>query len=460
MNSDDTQSSQSDPKDEALETLASLDPALGAPKPDLAAIRSRVDTDTISTVLELDYGSVKTRRIPKWTYAAVAAVVAMGVGTGAGYSIAARGHNTSSTSANACKASAPNCNDTGAGRQGDFISSGSAGSELKLSGTAASSMTLTRFGATPWLNPVDSLSDESGLGHAYIFSTEDLDNTKAVANLIDAFAFGPHKIKSDKYSTDVEETGSSARVTLSTNKADTLANWYYENPANGNDACVNFPGNKQPDCEPKTGVKLSDDVAISVAKEIFGKVGLDLENVIWETHSGKYVWGVDKNNKPYPYVQVIARMTIEGNDTSLAWNIELAPDKSVIHANGYLAQLIQVPDYETVGAKTATLRTHDVKWSTFRSVNSGFDGNLVGAMIDYAPGYGPGYGPNNKISLDDQGRPELHANVYQAQITGAEPALGGFYLNGTLVMLPVYKLTDGEHTWTQLSVSDKYLNMN
>ncbi len=462
MNTNDSDLNLPDDGEYGLQELRSADPASGIAQPDLVTIREKVDTSGSAEVTSLSEHAARRARFPRWSYAAAASVLMLGVGTGAGYSISAMhsGTNQQLTSANSCKASAPNCNDTGTAGPQALIPNGSAGADFKLSGSSASSAlssSAIRFGVRPWLNPSDSLSDESGIGHAYILSTDHSDNTKAVANLVDAFNFGPHKIKADKYSTDIEETGSSARITLLTNKAAPLANWYYENPANGNDACNNFPGNKQPDCEPKTGVQLSDEVAISVAKEVFGKAGLDLENVTWETHSGKDVWGLDKNDKPYPYVQVIAHLTVEDNDTSLSWNIELAPDKSVIHANGYLAKLVQVADYETVGAKTATLRTHDVKWSQFTYANPSFDGNLVGALVDYAQGYGPN---NYSLDLDDQGRPVLNANVYQAEITGAEPALGGFYMNGSLVMLPVYKLTDGKNTWMQLSVADKYLKMN
>jgi hypothetical protein len=45
------------------------------------------------------------------------------------------------------------------------------------------------------------------------------------------------------------------------------------------------------------------------------------------------------------------------------------------------------------------------------------------------------------------------------EITKAEPGLAGFYIDNALVMLPVYKLTGGGRTWTQLSVADKYLQV-
>jgi hypothetical protein len=298
-------------------------------------------------------------------------------------------------------------------------------------------------------------------------SSEGLDRSAAIKNLIDAFGIGAHRIRhtSAQDGTRVIENDTRANIELASDDI-SLANWYYDNPDNGQYACEENYGERPKDdsaapCKIKTGTALSDAEAMAVAKDIFGKAGLDLNNVTWETVSGKQAFGQDEKGLARPYVQVVARMTVEGEnlegqDSNLQWTIELAPDKSVVHAAGILAKPVQVPDYETVGAKTAVLRSQDLKWSESYGPQPIYGSDeVIGADIP-----GVAYGNTVKQNLDNQGRPLLQIQLDQVNITKAEPALGGFYLaDNSYVILPVYKLTGGKRSWIQVAIADKYLQV-
>jgi len=483
MNLDGTEVNLPEGEDHALQALRSEDPAIGMTQPDLVAIREKVDTSDLAEVSSLSEHATRATRFPRWSYAAAAAVLLVGVGGGTGYAISAKSHTPLGTPSLGayCGEQDANCNDTGLSGQisamcaegnpdcndtpGTLEGTSSQYAAGKTSDMMASSIA---WNYRPWLTPADSLSDKPGSSRAYILSSKGLDRSAAVKNLIDAFDIGPHKIRhrSAKDGTRVIENGTRATVALDAQDSN-QAHWYYDNPDNGQYACEEGYGelpreDSSAPCKIKTGERLSDSQAIAVAKEIFGTVGLDLANVTWATNSGKEYFGVDANNKPQPYVQVIARMTLDGreieglNSASLQWAIELAPDKSVVHASGMLAKPVQVPDYEIVGAKTAVLRSQDPIWSV-----------AYGPEPIYSSGQGFGYRGNfvpNRTSatqnLDDQGRPLLQVDLQQVEITEAELGFAGFNLSGdSYAILPVYKLTGGDRSWIQIAVADKYLQV-
>ena len=488
MNLDGTEVNPPEGEDHALKALRSADPAIGMAQPDLVAIRDTVDTSDLAGVSSLSEHTARTSRLPRWSYAAAAAVLLVGVGGGTGYAISAKSHTPlGTTSLGAyCGEQDANCNDTGLSGQisamcaegnpqcndtpGTLEGTYAQGVAGKTADLGASSVASSWIGRS-WLTPADSLSDTSGYGHAYILSADDLDRSAAVKRLIDAFDIGPHKIRhrSAKDGTSITENDTRATVELAAQDG-SLVYWFYDNPDNGQYACEKEYGERpvkdsSAPCKIKTGEALSDAEAIAVAKKVFGTVGLDLANVTWETNSGKQHFGVDENQKPLPYVQVVAHMTIdghniEGRDTVLQWSIELAPDKSVVHAFGIFAKTIQVPDYEIVGAKTAVLRSQDLKWSTAfgpEPIYNSDQGVVEG--VGY-PGRVVPYGTTVKQNLDDQGRPLLQVDLDQVEITKAEPALGGFYLaDNSYVILPVYKLTGGDRSWIQVAIADKYLQV-
>lgn len=484
MNLDGTDVNLPEGEDHALQALRSADPAIGMDQPDLAAIREKVDTSELAEVSSLSAHADRSTRFPRWSYAAAAAVLLVGVGGGAGYSIAARGRITSIDNqqvAMACTPQEPNCNDT--------VSTGGISmmctAESVAAGAGCNDTPRTLAGTSPgyaagkssalgssaiwrgsaWLSPADSLPDTPGTGHAYIMSAKDLDRGAAVKNLIEAFGVGSYQIRhrSAQDYTRVTENDTRAMIDLAP-QGDSLVYWYYDNPDNGQYACEENYGERaktdsSAPCKIKTGKALSDSEALAVAKDIFGTAGLDLSNVTWETHSGKQTFGQDENGLARPYVQVVAHMTLdghelEGQDTVLQWTIELAPDKSVVHAFGIFTEAVAVPDYEIVGAKTAVLRSQDLKWSM------AYGGPQPIYSSDHVYPTGVGYALSSSQAVDDQGRPLLEVQLDQVEITKAEPGLGGFYLaNNTYVALPIYKLTGGGRTWTQLAVADKYLQV-
>ena len=486
MNLDGTEVNLPEGEELAMQALQSADPAIGMSGPDLVAIREKVDTSDLVQVSSLSEHAARSTRFPRWSYAAAAAVLLVGIGSGAGYSIAAlhSGTHQNLVSSSACKTGHPNCNDTGSTHgismicTAESVAAGAgcndtprtlAGSISTTSGalgsTAAKSSSFGAYQGRPWLTPADSLSDTPGTGHAYIMSNKGIDRSAIVQNLIDAFDIGEHSIKHNSAmdDTDIKDSNTPASIGISS-PDNSLSAWWYDNIDNGPDACnaelfkldprMHGAELKSGACAIKTGKVLSDSAAIDSAKDIFSKAGLDLDNVMWETNSGSPYFGQGANEAPMPYIQVVAHITVEGQDTTLEWNIEFAPDKSVIHASGIFVKPVQVPDYETVGAKTAVLRSQDLKWSEFEGPQLQMPSNGDVYFGGDMRGYGGG-----KFATDADGRPLLQMQLDQAEITSAQPSLGSFVIDGTWTMLPVYKLTDGERTWTQLAVADKYLQV-
>jgi len=477
------------PEDEdlALQALQASDPAIGMDQPDLVAIREKIDTHELAEVHGLNDHAARKSRFPRWSYAAAAAVLLVGTGTGAGYSIAAlhAGTNQKVVGSAMCAAGHPNCNGQGQ-TAGAFRCSTSAptcsdstspqlvasglstrvGSDVISSGLAkAKSTNSSGYQGRPWLTPANSLSDTPGTGHAYIMSDAGLDRSAIIQKLIDAFNIGEHSIKHNSALADTTVTADNSPATINLSpSSDYLSGWMYSNVDNGPDACAKDLYNYIPkmhandlkpgECTVKTGEVLSNAVALNLAKEIFGTAGLDLANVTWDTESGSQYFSQGKNADPQPYIQVVAHMTVEGQETSLSWSVEFAPDKSVIWASGTFAQVVQVPNFDTVGAKSAVLRSQDLKWSEFAAPQLQTTSNGYVSLEGDTPIAQGGSAPT-----DADGRPLLQIQLDQAEITSAEPSIGEFWINGTLAMLPVYKLSDGSRTWTQVSVADKYLQV-
>ena len=470
MNEDTDHSPGEESNFQAFATLQKSDPATNVAPADLQNIRAKVTTDEGPVSLAK---FARVRQLPKWSYAATAAVVALGIGTGAGYSVAA--HNSKPTTSQVvsdtgsisaiCVAGTGPCMDTpgpGPNQTGSTGQTSALGSRLSSSKLDASVDGLSGrsvWNGRPWFTPGPDITDTAGQSVGYIFSDAGLDRHALLRKLITAFSIDGAKTTSDNYNLQI--TSKTPGEGLSIGGADDqLLNFWYDNPASGPNACYvsepdapKVPSNGEsttptPRCSVITGPVVSRGSALDIAKNIFGQAGLDLENVSWETNSGADYFGTDSDNKPQPYIQVVAHMLVDQQDSQLAWTMDIAPDKSIVHASGYLSKPVATATYDIVGAKTAVLRSQDLKWSTYgpEILNPGQGLGDVGQVPDTSP------------TRDSQGRPVLPLILDEAVITSSEPGLYGMYLDGyTYALLPAYKLCDAKNCWMQVAVADKYL---
>ncbi|MBU6347765.1 MAG: hypothetical protein KGQ38_04040 [Actinomycetales bacterium] len=453
---------------EGFLTLKSNDPASNLAEPDLQAIRHKVaESDVTVTDIRLS-GSSKTKQARKLAAPFIAASVALALGTGAGYSLAARGVNSSAQNSNTsaiaptCPPSNPQCN-SGAGLEvaGKSASGISANRDSSF---ASANLAYYAYGQM-WFIPSAELSDEGGQAPGYIFSTDGMRPNDLSKQLIAAFGIDKHTVTEDEWSINIKDADSDANLWL--NKSD--LNWSFDQQSKGPYACQNSSigssGVDTPDagkgssvaaqpnstCDPTAGKVLPDDEAEAIAKEVFKGLGLAESDAIWSVQSGSDYFG-----SQVPYVHVTAEVLVAGQKSGLAWSADIAPDKSIYAASGYLSKVQKTADYETVGPKTAALRSHDLKWANFygpQYVDESGRNNVLpmlgrGANSD---------GTSSEKDLDSAGRPLLPLSLTKAEITSATPGLIGVNLNQNYTLLPAYKLCGSSGCWLQVAVADKYV---
>ena len=144
--------------DEAFETLRKADPTTRS-----------LDVDDIWQGIERP-SHEHAARSPWHRQAAIAAVIALAVGTGTGYQVAASRSTTESTVA-ATDA-------LGYGAMSAAASSG-AGTEAAAGGMQADSKMAT-FGGRPFLTPADSLDDTAGSAAGYVISNDTVNTKKKI----------------------------------------------------------------------------------------------------------------------------------------------------------------------------------------------------------------------------------------------------------------------------------------
>ena len=193
---------------------------------------------------------------------------------------------------------------------------------------------------------------------------------------------------------------------------------------------------------------MSKGKAIAAAQKIFAILGLKESEANWSVADTSW-FGTGPDSKPLPFRHVTATLIVDGLDSGMEWTMDLGPDGQVSSANGFFGEFTATANYDTVGAKTATLRSQDPRWSSFGPNEKG-----GGYPIAYAKTTGTTPGG----STDSQGRPLLVSNLDEATITKATPSLSQYYLaDGRIALLPSYDLTDGTRTWVQISIADSYI---
>ena len=452
--------------DKAWELLRANDPANSAANPDLAAIRASVLAEA---------GKVAPISKRSWLApVAVAASVALFVGGGAGYTIAAQ---SSSDSTNFVYApiSAPERGAAAGGQDAKMLSGSS----------------WWGWGARAYLEAGSDISDSSGVQVGYTFDASDVDRKAQLELIADAFSVDG-KVdgsKTDGYFTgDKSYAKAVAQISGSSWDLSQLVTWNYidasVNPVYcggdmpmydtkssatagvaGVDVATAEPGaTSEPmpapaasECETPGGTLPSAESALALAREKFTSIGFDSE-AIWTVADNGSQWGYN-GEMAGAYKLVTAKVFVDGIYSNQSWTMTVGPDNKILSANGFFAKFVPTAEYKIVGAKTAIERTQNGLWINLPPQEVYKEGMIY--PMDYlALGGNP-----SAVARNQAGQPVLDSGLDRETISKAETSLVSWYLNdGSTILLPAYLLSADSSTesrqWLQLAIADEYVDFN
>ena len=466
--------------DQAWVALTATDPAKHLANPELDALKASVLSEAI-----------KVAPISKHSWlapVAVAASVALFVGGGAGYTIAAQ----SSSDSNFVYApiSAPE-QETAAGAQDAKMSSSS----------------MWGWGGRAYLEAASDISDTSSVQVGYTFDASDIDRKAQLEVIANTFSVEGKIIgsKSDGYFVgDKNYVKAVAQISGSSWDLSQSVTWNYSdssvNPVycggdmpmydtkSSGDASVSVPNTdvattepaatSEPmptvvpepmptvvpepmpapsNCEQPSGVLPSDESALALAKEKFGALNFGSDSAIWTVVDNGSQWGYG-SEMANAYKLVTAKVLIDGLFTNQYWSMTVGPDNAILSANGFFAKFVATSEYNIVGAKTAIERTQDALWANLAAQEVYREGMI------YPMEMGMGSNPS-PVARNQAGQPVLDASIDRITIAKAEKSLISWYLNdGSTILLPAYLLSENQdgdsRQWLQLAIADEYVDFN
>ena len=454
--------------DRGWELLRASDPADSAAAPDLAAIRASVLAESTNVV------SISKR---SWLApVAVAASVALFVGVGAGYTIAAQsGSNSPNT------ISAPG---------------------IEMGGAAgAEDSKMAYWGGRSFLEADSEIPDTSGSAIGYTFDASDIDRQAQLQSIADVFSVSGEITGNNKdgfFVGDQNYVKAVAQISGASWDLSQLITWNYSDSSVSPTYCggdipmydTKSSGDATPsvtatdaatpepmptvvpepmptvvpepmpapsDCVLPSGVLPSDESALSLAKEKFGAIDFNSETAIWSVVDGGEMWGYN-TEMAGAYKIVTAKVFIDGYDSNQSWSMTIGPDDSILNASGFFASFVPTAEYTIVGAKTAIERSQNGLWVNLPQQEIYKDGMV------YPMELGTNTNQSN-VAKNSAGQPILDANIDRVKITKAEPGLISWYLNdGSMILLPAYLLSEKDskdsRQWLQLAIADEYVDFN
>ena len=474
--------------DQAWVALTGNDPAKLAANPDLNAIKASVLSEAI-----------KVAPISKRSWlapVAVAASVALFVGGGAGYTIAAQ---SGSNSPNAISAPAP------------VMGSAAGAQDEKMSSSAI-------WGGRPFLEASAGISDSGGRQIGYTFDAGDVDRKTQLQLIADVFEVEGKLAGSEADGFmigDQNYVNANAQISGASWDFSQLITWgfndssvtpqycgenfpMYDTKSSGDTSVattstdiatpepmptvvpepmptvvpepmptvvpepmptvVPEPAPAPSDCAAPSGILPSDDSALALAKDKFATLGFDSTTANWTVTDSGGMWGYG-SELAGAYKLVTAKVLVDGLDSKQSWNMTIGPDETILNANGFFAKFVPTSEYETVGAKTAIERSQNGLWSNLPPQEVYKEGMIYPMEIGISQQNSSG------VNRNSDGQPILDANVDRVTISKAETSLVLWYLNdGSTILLPAYLLSETEASdsrqWLQLSIADKYVDFS
>lgn len=444
---------------------------------DLAKIRATVDTG------ETHQAEVTPlRRRPWFKPATVAAGVALVMGTASGYSLAAWGGSNDMPQVYLdANGADPAQAGVGSMKPENLATAGDMGLERTGKGSSYSSSIWPGYGGRAFLKPTSQLTDEPSKQVGYTLDASDVNRKTEVKKLADVFKVEGKVTGTTKDGFTVgDQNWVKPVVQFMGSSFDKLASWSYSNQSVAPQYCgedmrglvVGVTGN----CDKPEGTIITADEAIAAAQEIFAQLGLTAEEADWSAFDATPIWGPQSvSQEPSGFFTVNANVLIDGKTSGMLWQLSIGPDKKISNASGFLAKFVATAEYDIVGAKTATLRSQDAKWSNLgpqeQFANGGYpmplayakDTNVASSDVAVAQPSEP------SVQLNESGQPILDAGLDTQSITSAMPAYLQWYLvDGSTILLPAYKLVadqgtssaDDDRSWLQIGIADSYVNFN
>ena len=407
---------------------------------------------------------------------AIAASLALLVGGGVGYTIAAQ---SGSNSSNAI--SAPG---------------------IEMGGAAgAEDSKMAYWGGRSFLEADSGIPDTSGSAIGYTFDASDIDRQAQLQSIADVFSVSGEITGSNKdgfFVGDQNYVKAVAQISGASWDLSQLITWNYSDSSVSPTYCggdipmydTKSSGDATPsvtatdaatpepmptvvpepmptvvpepmpapsDCVLPSGVLPSDESALSLAKEKFGALDFNSETAIWSVVDGGEMWGYN-TEMAGAYKIVTAKVFIDGYDSNQSWSMTIGPDDSILNASGFFASFVPTAEYTIVGAKTAIERSQNGLWVNLPQQEIYKDGMV------YPMELGTGANQSN-VAKNSAGQPILDANIDRVKITKAEPSLISWYLNdGSMILLPAYLLSEKDskdsRQWLQLAIADEYVDFN
>jgi len=469
--------------DQGWELLRANDPANSTAAPDLAAIRASVLAES-SKVVPI---SKRSWLAP----VAVAASVALFIGGGAGYTIAAQSSSDSSnfvyTPTSAPEMGAPSGSRVG-GTTGSAVGMPSGAQDSKISASGA----MAGWGGRPFLEASSDISDSAGKQVGFTFDASDIDR-KARLELI-AATFGiKGKItgsKKDGYFVgDQNYVKAVAQISGASWDLSQLLTWNYNDSSVYPTYCdagvalsdktsdvapstvetsaavttsdvmpsaVPEPTAMPSECAQPSGVLPTDESALALAKEKFAALNF-ADPAIWSVVDSGSQWGYNAKLAG-TYKTVTAQVLVAGITSNQSWSMTVGPDNAIVNAAGFFTKFVPTAAYNTVGAKTAIERSQNALWTNLQPQEVYKDGQIW--PMDLALGGNP-----NLVTRNKSGQPILSASIDRIKISKAETSLITWYLNdGSSILLPAYLLSESNaadsRQWLQLAIADEYVDFN
>jgi hypothetical protein len=426
--------------DRAWELLQENDPANSAAAPNLDAIRASVLAES---------GKVVPISKRSWLApVAVAASVALFVGGGAGYTLAAKSAGESS---NSIAALAPEI--------GGVPSGGATGSQdAKMSSI---------WGGRAYLEADSGISDTSGVQIGYTFDASDIDRKTQLQQIADIFSVSGKITGSKKdgyFVGDQNYVNAVAQISGASWDLSQLITWNYSDSSVNPIYCgANFPmydsksssvgGSATADlatpapemtseaiptpipeptavpepvpapseCITPSGTMPSDESALALAKEKFAALNFVTSSAAWSVVDNGGQWGYNADMAG-AYKLVTAKVSIDGIYSNQSWSMTIGPDNAILNATGFFTKFIPTAEYSIVGAKTAIERTQNGLWANLPPQEVYKEGMV------YPMEMGSNSNPAT-VARNQAGQPVLDANVDRITISKAETSLISWYLN-------------------------------
>ena len=446
--------------DQAWVALTANDPAQHLASPELDALKASV----LSQAIKVAPISKRSWLAP----VAVAASVALFVGGGAGYTIAAQsGSNV------------PNVVSAPATEMG-----GAAGAEDSK---------MAYWGGRTFLEADSGISDTSGSAIGYTFDASDIDRKAQLQSIADIFSVSGEITGSNKdgyFVGDQNYVKAVAQISGASWDLSQLITWNYSDSSVSPTYCggnipmydtkssgdapasvtatdvatpepmptvVPEPMPAPSDCTKPSGVLPSDESALALAKEKFGALDFNSESAVWSVVDGGGMWGYT-SELAGAYKLVTAKVLINGIDTNQSWSMTIGPDSSILNASGFFAKFVPTAEYKIVGAKTAIERSQNGLWANLSPQEIYKDGMVYPMELGTSAN-------SSAVAKNSAGQPILDANIDRIKITKAEPSLISWYLNdGSTILLPAYLLSESSanesRQWLQLAIADEYVDFS